>query len=438
MTLSANTIFEIRTAGDNNAGGGFVAGASGTDYSQQNAIHATRTDLVIDGTIDTDITSAADNFASDDVGNLINITAGTGFTVGRYEIVSVAAGVATLDRAVGTLGSTGGTGYLGGAYDDLNATFMNIATAGNTFYIKADATYTLTANWGMGTDGTSVFIIAVEGYKTTRGDGTDAANWPVIVSGAFTMNFDNYVSIKYLDISTTNANGLRVDLAGIAHRCKVNNTSGTAGREAFTTADGSSRYAIISNCEAISLSGNGIIVTRYNQVLGCYVHDCGQNGISTSISCAVFDCILDTITLVGVSLVDNGVLSGSTIYNCGTGVSPGNKNPCITKCIIDNCVTGVNVVNPGNNQGVFDYINFSNNTADTAGDIPVIANETALDPQFVDAANGNFETGANMAITFAFPGGLTLTTIKNGAVQNAGGGADKIGKLVGFGGGLVS
>ena len=65
MALSANTIFEIRTAGDNNAGGGFVAGASGTDYSQQNAIHATRADLVIDGTIDTDITSAADNFASD-------------------------------------------------------------------------------------------------------------------------------------------------------------------------------------------------------------------------------------------------------------------------------------------------------------------------------------------------------------------------------------
>jgi hypothetical protein len=68
-------------------------------------------DLVIDGSTNTKVTSAANPFVAADVGKLLVVTGGTGFTAGVYYIASVAVGVATLSGAVGTVASTGGTGY---------------------------------------------------------------------------------------------------------------------------------------------------------------------------------------------------------------------------------------------------------------------------------------------------------------------------------------
>lgn len=62
MSLSAATVFEVRPgAGNSTNGGGFVAGATGTDYSQQNnknsgSTDKSTTDAVANGT--TTITSA--------------------------------------------------------------------------------------------------------------------------------------------------------------------------------------------------------------------------------------------------------------------------------------------------------------------------------------------------------------------------------------------
>ena len=69
------------------------------------------TDLAIDASDDTKITSAARSFVADDVGKKIELTGGTGFTTGTYTISSVAGGAAFLDSAVGTTSSTGGTGF---------------------------------------------------------------------------------------------------------------------------------------------------------------------------------------------------------------------------------------------------------------------------------------------------------------------------------------
>lgn len=68
------------------------------------------TDLMIDATTSTKISSAAspDAFDSTDAGKTIIITAGAGFTPGTYTIVSVTAGVATLSASAGTVGSTEG------------------------------------------------------------------------------------------------------------------------------------------------------------------------------------------------------------------------------------------------------------------------------------------------------------------------------------------
>jgi len=68
------------------------------------------TDLAIDAVTDTSITSTLYPFTSVDIGSIINITSGTGFTVQSIQIIDVIGNVATADRPVGTVGSTGGHG----------------------------------------------------------------------------------------------------------------------------------------------------------------------------------------------------------------------------------------------------------------------------------------------------------------------------------------
>jgi hypothetical protein len=65
-------------------------------------------DLVIDGSLNTKVTSAYCPFVAGDVGKILVVTGGTGFTVGTYYIASVADGAATLSAAVGTVASIGG------------------------------------------------------------------------------------------------------------------------------------------------------------------------------------------------------------------------------------------------------------------------------------------------------------------------------------------
>ena len=75
MALPAATVWEVRpTAGSDTNGGGFVAGASGTDYSQQNAANSAGSDISTTDVVATGvatITSATASFTSAIVGNVI-------------------------------------------------------------------------------------------------------------------------------------------------------------------------------------------------------------------------------------------------------------------------------------------------------------------------------------------------------------------------------
>jgi hypothetical protein len=82
----------------------YTAGASGTDL----VIHA--------GNV---VSSASHAFGPLDVSQTINITAGTGFLVGFYTIVSTALGEATLNTSPGTVGSTAGVWAEGDMFDPL-------------------------------------------------------------------------------------------------------------------------------------------------------------------------------------------------------------------------------------------------------------------------------------------------------------------------------
>lgn len=101
MALASTIGWEIRTSGVNTNGGGFKAGASGTDWTQQDSAQYAVTDAVTDGT--TTITSASANFGTDVVGNVLYIQGGTGaIAAGWYEIITRASSTTiTVDRSTG-------------------------------------------------------------------------------------------------------------------------------------------------------------------------------------------------------------------------------------------------------------------------------------------------------------------------------------------------
>jgi len=169
--ISSSMIFEVRQGGSNNNSGCFKEGATGTDLSQSATQSYGASDLVIDGTTNTKVTSASHNFVSTDVGNCLRISSGTGFTAGIFEIVSVASNAATLDRSAGTLSSTGGVFHVGGALATL-AELNTRMCSGCRAYVKADATYTVTSltNFNYSNSGASW----IAGYTSTRGDGGKA------------------------------------------------------------------------------------------------------------------------------------------------------------------------------------------------------------------------------------------------------------------------
>ena len=85
------------------------------------------TDLTIDGTLNTKVTSSGYSFVSSDIGETIYITNQTGgWTAGTYTISTISGTAAVLSTSPGTTASTGGTWY----FNDF--TLNNVAGGGNS------------------------------------------------------------------------------------------------------------------------------------------------------------------------------------------------------------------------------------------------------------------------------------------------------------------
>ncbi len=184
--FASTTEWEVRTTGNAANGGGFNTSASGTDYSQQDSPQCTYTDLVIGGTT-TQATSAACPFDSTSPGNIANIISGSGCTVQRAQVVSVAGSTATFDKALGTAGSTC-SGRLGGALLTIAAP-VSLAVSQNTIHIKS-GTYTVTSAIDNGTGGIWLSFI---GYQNTHRDG---GTKPVVTTATNLVNLFQLGSSK--------------------------------------------------------------------------------------------------------------------------------------------------------------------------------------------------------------------------------------------------
>lgn len=378
MALSANTVWEVRTGGADTNGGGFVTGASGTDWSQQDAAQYSVTDGVTAGT--TTITSATANFGTDVVGNIMYVQGGTGsVTAGWYQIISrTDSTTIVVDRSTGLTAGTGVTLKIGGALASpgmCGASFVS----GNIMYIKA-GTYTITSASTNVTGGcfskgasTDTFI---EGYQTTRGDlGTPPLIQADGVITTFTLisltSSSSGASIRNINVdgnSRTSSRGINWG-DGYVYKCKGVNCTNSAFRTATTRvmfvscwATGCSTagaFAFSSGgfavgcvaqgntitgftCESAGsgffvsclsygntgASSDGFQINYYNyQFYGCVAYANGRDGFRiTNEQTTCINCVAEANTGTGFNVTGNDVvvnLLNCAYYNNGTNVTLG-------------------------------------------------------------------------------------------------------------------
>lgn len=325
--LSVSMEWDVRTTGSDNNGGAFKKGASGTDFSQQDAAQQAYTDIVIGGTT-TQLTSAAHPFAASSVGNIINITGGTGCTTGRYEVVSIATNTITMDRSVGTAASTC-TGNLGGSLQTI-ATAFGAMVANNIVHVKS-GTYTQTTTL------TGVCSMGLNGFATTHYDNGTAPLITTATNSTVLYKLGTGGSCQWLVNNVNFSNTASVRDKGL-----VGNGSGGAGRvnnvvitrstlDGFTNAlEDTSGLGL--SLEYVELKNGTIAINAGNTTAiscwSCYIHDftsaSGAVQVAFANNPATFSFMNSVISAnnVGIAAYQNlFMLNSSVANNSGDGVA---------------------------------------------------------------------------------------------------------------------
>lgn len=455
MAFSSTTAWDVRTTGDDSNGGGFDTASAGTDYSQQDSQQVTYTDLAIDASDNTKITSSAHAFTSAHVGNVINITSGTGFTVQRVQVVSVSSGVATCDKAVGTTSSTGGHGKLGGGLQTIAAA-LALGVDGNPIYIKS-GTYTLTARQTLTTQ------VSLIGYHSAHGD-LNNASWSSISSNAplITTSTDS-VSPMFLASTGNGLSGYtsifqNLHLTNTASVRAEGPTSGTHSAnicvdsciiDGFTKGvdcDNGTYYdailLIVKNCEiknctvyAINQNANALVIAD------CYIHDnSDSNGYAVSANgstaviertilynnignalnssggfIAVRDCAFSTADENGLNLgASNFLLCENCIFYGGGlyGITSGGSRMAYAS--VNNCAFG------SNGSGA---VNVGTSLPGEKNSLSLSASPFTSSTNFLlNSTSGGGALLKGAGVPSAFPGGTTTGVPDVGPVQSSGGG----------------
>lgn len=449
--ISINVQWDVRTTGNDSNGGGFVAGASGTDFSVQDAAQFSGTNLAsANGTTNPCVvTSATHNFVAADVGNIINISAGTNWTTGWYQIVSVAANAATLDRncgsvaalSAGTWAEGGGFATLGQAVTVTNASVDGAGgTIDGTINVKT-GTYTLTSviapnvNYG---------IIWV-GYGTAHGDNgtaptiTTATNSTNLFNlGGSTHYFDNFT---FTNTAVTPAIGIN-QTAGNQLIIRNSSFSGFTNAISASSTFGSTLVGVeIKNSTGAGFN-NGTLTC-----IACYIHNNTGNGIFAG-TATIINSIISNNSIGMFSSASPGsvaCINSDVANNSSDGIRATVSNIVLNNCVIyGNGGFGVN--GPGTAGSNIAPINLGRNNAyggNTSGNLTGftsapgvltgnsqgLGDVTLTANPFTSATNFalNSTAGGGAAINTqgfpgTFPGGLTIGTQAVGGVQNSSGG----------------
>ena len=362
MALAAATTWEIRTTGADTNGGGFVTGASGTDRSQQDAAFASGTDLAVHASTNTYVKpDSSYTPVSADIGNLIQITAGTGWTTGFYQITGISSGYWTLDRSPAATGTTGGTYAMGGA---LATPPSSAIVASNTVFIKA-GTYTTSTGFTFPKES------SVRGYGSTRDDCPSFAAMPVVKASANSITLLSFsaerANISYLCADGngySSITGFGSAAGGTRQYCKAvscnigfsggyvissvtsNCKTGASSAKTFLcnlecgsiassvcNSGGSAYYCVIRNAT------NGIATTGDLDAVGCAFYNISGNAIHCIGGFPPFrviNCVF--VTVGGYAISTAGAIcvfgAGNATYNCTSGFASAYKTQLLSAPIV--------------------------------------------------------------------------------------------------------
>jgi len=181
MALSSTTEWEVRTDGNDLNGGGFNPARSGATktssdnytYGPSYAVYS-GTNLTVDLANNTYVQPDGYTPVTADIGHVIQISGGTGWTTGFYEIVDITGSEWILDRSPAAVGITGGVWRLGGALATPGKA-GGAHVGGNVIWLKA-GTYQITNTTPNTSGGPATFQTGVAtwtaliGYTSVRGD----------------------------------------------------------------------------------------------------------------------------------------------------------------------------------------------------------------------------------------------------------------------------
>ncbi len=440
MTIAASCVWEVRTAGNDGNGGGYVSGGGGTDYSQQNSAQVNFNGSSITATGSTGsavITITGYTCGAGDVGNVLHIGGGTNFIAGYYQIISRSGQTWTLDRPCASGSASAMTGNMGGALASPGQAAANMV-GGNYCWIKA-GTYTVTSAStnvtsgcmllpaGTNSDATKVF-----GYNSTRGDystqpeiiaGNNISSFTLIKANGsivhienLTLNGNGYAGAKGIDCNgqtvtiylcnfASLVNAIVSSAAGAtATACYASSCSGTAFEginyygcvAASNAASGFGVLnpgAVLVDCLSVNNSGSssdGFDLGNSNLAVNCTAYGNGQHGFNGSSALNVLiNCL--SVANTGYGFTATTTEDNNYLYNCaGEGNGSGNINTA-------------NIL-PANTLG---FLALTGNPINNAG-----SNDFSL--------NSNSGAGASCraaGLLGAFPGTSTTSYLDVGAVQ---------------------
>jgi hypothetical protein len=440
MALPSTTVWEVRpTNGADTNGGGFVTGASGTDYSQQNSPHVVFDGVTIAGHtagVTATVIITGYTVAATDVGNIVQITGGTGFTTGFYQIQSVNTGANTwtLDRNATSGAATGMTGNMGGALKTIGQVITILSTTNQnaidqTVYVKAEAVISTAAEFNIGGITNNATFVGYTSTRTDNGQVTIKANASTVTNNALIrldgIRIYNFaVDGNYSGSNRCSCIGFSVVGSGsLLVNCLAKNMT----EQGFTFSNGNNTSI---NCVATNAGGGGNPAYTFssnngqNYFVNCIAYACPAIGFSGS-GGVLTGCIAGNNTGTGQHGFLMGGADGPMLVdrclaygNGGDGFhisSPGEIVGQITNCIsYGNGAFGINAGAALPSPGLY-YLNYNaygGNTSGNLNNVTAGANDVSLsaDPTTAGASNNfalNSAAGGGAAVKGAgFPGVL--------------------------------
>lgn len=333
-----------------------TSGTWAIDYSQGDTSPFNPTDLVIQAA-SSRVTSASmpANSNPQIAGNFFRITSGTGFTVQVVYISQVTGGYYQGDKTFGTVGSTGGTAYVGGSSNSLG-TIAPLWLSGNRVYVEAGA-YSITSSSTNISDGclsitvgTSNSILRIVGHAINNR--ASYGNAILTASGISSFTMVNItgssVLLENLSFDGANLTSSR-GLSGATNgnnkliRCNFANFNNSALSIPVSLA-----YALIA-CSFYGCSTSTVISTAcsvswlvygclfYNNTSSVFVNSASNSGMVIC-NCLFYNntgASTDAITFSGRAYIHNCTIDGTGRYAIVNSVS-GGVDISVNNCIISN------------------------------------------------------------------------------------------------------